>query len=790
MKKLIFSLLFLGIVLGFSQTVTYSGNMNAYQCISVLAEDDVSWYESGVGSNNPFTERFFEVRFRHLGTGNYNKDFYVPGFWSADGNSAYSNATSGKVWKAYFIPKYAGQYEVTLNFRQGTDVNRSVNPNSFPPDNTLHGWTDTITIGGWLGSGWISNGNYRGNGFMEYYGDIYPKFNGTSGWPWYSIMFTANGPENFLAYDFGGTESYDGISDNYIKDWSAHWQDTSVFQPTWSGPPETNGSGLFGAVNYLSQRINTINMLLFSAHGDDKNVFPYVFYPSCVEGQDDQKKQHFDVSKIEKWAVLWQYMDDHDMGLDAMLMETENDRCFSVGDRILYYRTMCAILSSKLVTRLNFGEENNWINEYPNGSGVDSLEKWIQFLSDTYPYDGGRIALHTYPSLSNQQQTYNPMLGFPFLNSASLQIGNINNAHNEVKHWVEQSKAAGQPWIVTADENGPWGVGTPMDPTYPGAVSTNPNINDIRIEWIWGSLFAQAGGVGIYPGWTSYPQNDLTMDDYRSRDTIWAFMKKAQVYFNNFPYWACYQADTIMGDNDDYALAMDPYNIAFYLSDGGDLLAKLPNDPNALWELSWYDPITGQFQTYPSFVQGTYPINSNGFTVIPNPTNNTKDWAGFLVSYNTSPMPVNFVNIDGELTEWGSRIWWEVAEQENIKFYEIWYQPENSSEMVFLDRVQAHGGNHYTYDHFEPFSGMVFYQVVGVDRGSGDRYYSNLLQLLGDKSRTKLAIVAKRTVIIPNRPYKLINQMGQVVDEYSDLPTGIYYIIMPEIGYSKSIYVR
>jgi hypothetical protein len=77
-------------------------------------------------------------------------------------------------------------------------------------------------------------------------------------------------PENFLAYDdFDNTPDTGGRR----KSWAPHVQHFVAGDPTWNG----KGSGIIGAVNYLSQQgVNAFSFLTMNINGDDQNVFPYI----------------------------------------------------------------------------------------------------------------------------------------------------------------------------------------------------------------------------------------------------------------------------------------------------------------------------------------------------------------------------------------------------------------------------------------------------------------------------------------------------------------------------------
>lgn len=73
-------------------------------------------YLKEVGSPNPFTEFQLTVTFKHETTGIKVK---VPGFFAADGRSAHTGATAGRVWIARFTPSRTGLWTFRVAFVKG-----------------------------------------------------------------------------------------------------------------------------------------------------------------------------------------------------------------------------------------------------------------------------------------------------------------------------------------------------------------------------------------------------------------------------------------------------------------------------------------------------------------------------------------------------------------------------------------------------------------------------------------------------------------------------------------------
>jgi len=69
------------------------------------------------GNSNPFTDYWMEVT---LKKGDVRID--VPGFFAADGHAGESSADSGNVWRAYFRPPLAGEWQYKAKFRTAKGI--------------------------------------------------------------------------------------------------------------------------------------------------------------------------------------------------------------------------------------------------------------------------------------------------------------------------------------------------------------------------------------------------------------------------------------------------------------------------------------------------------------------------------------------------------------------------------------------------------------------------------------------------------------------------------------------
>ena len=159
------------------------------------------------------------------------------------------------------------------------------------------------------------------------------------------------------------------------------------------------------------------------------------------------------------------------------------------------------------------------------------------------------------------------------------------------------------PWVVANDEQGSASTGVPPDPGYQGFTGKdnqgNPvqSLHDIRKLTLWGNLMAGGGGVEYYFGYV-LPDNDLTMESFRSRDKSWDYARIALNFFRSekIPFWEMSGADLLVGnttnDNSVFAFAKAGEVYLVYLPNGGTSDLDLTG-VSGQFSVSWFDPRNG-----------------------------------------------------------------------------------------------------------------------------------------------------------------------------------------------------
>jgi len=574
-------------------------------------------------SPNPFTDYRMIVVFTHeSGSPRYE----VPGYFAADGDAANTSAGSGNKWRVHVSPDKAGHWNWRASFVAGPNV--ALLPAATGQPTAPDGATGSFDVT-------ASNKtapDFRARGRLQYVGKHYLRFAGTGE---YFQKAGADAPETLLAFeDFDNTRTLKTALHTYAP----HVQDWKAGDPSWKNG---KGKGLIGAVNYLSSKgVNSMSFLPYNAGGDGDNVWPFV---------DRDDKLHYDVSKLDQWQIVFDHAQARGLYLHFKLQETENDDgtvgggggrggrggaavpaaaapgaaapeaagpgegrggpgrgmlapvpcavtvaldCGDTGrERRLYIRELIARFGYELALNWNLGEENT--------QTTVQHRAMIQYIHDVDPYDH-HVVLHTFPN--QQEEVYQPLLGQTYLTGVSLQNA-WNATHQMTARWVRGSAAAGMPWVVANDEQGSAATGVPPDPGYPGFTGKdnqgNPvqSLHDIRKLTLWGNLMAGGGGVEYYFGYI-LPDNDLTLENFRSRDKSWDYARIALTFFRSekIPFWEMSGADLLVGnptnDNSVFGFAKAGEIYLVYLPNGGTADLDLTG-VTGQFSVSWFDPRNG-----------------------------------------------------------------------------------------------------------------------------------------------------------------------------------------------------
>lgn len=527
--------------------VTVEGELRQWHRITLSFEGPAT-HEGA--TPNPFRDYRLNVTVRHTASG---REFTVPGFFAADGRAADTGSVSGRCWRAYFAPDATGEWTFVASFRSGADVAISTDPAAgvpMPPDGVTGSFVVLPTD--------KCGRDHRGKGRLQYVGRRYLRFAGTGEW---FLKGGADSPENLLAYaDFDGT-----VTSKHR--YAPHAGDFRPGDPTWAGGRGTN---LIGALNYLADKgMNSVYFLTMNVGGDGDDVWPWT---------SKSERYRFDCSKLDQWEIVFDHMDRLGLQLHVVLQETENDQLLDGGalgtQRKLYLRELIARFAHHLALVWNLGEEN---------TNTDAERKaFADYIRALDPYDHP-IVVHTFPG--QKEAVYAPLLGHPAFEGPSLQNGSLGQTYSTTTNWLLRSAAAGRPWFVCLDENGPANVGVKPD-------DVDPDHTEIRTTELWGNLMAGGAGCEWYFGY-AYAHNDLNCEDWRSRDAMWDQTRWALEFFQTYlPFPEMTPSNSLISASSGYCLAKPADTYAVYLRTGGTTTLDLGADTN-VYVVRWYNPRGG-----------------------------------------------------------------------------------------------------------------------------------------------------------------------------------------------------
>ena len=565
---------------------------------------------------NPFTDYRMHVTFTHAD----GQTYIVPGYFAADGDAGNTSAEAGTKWRAHFAPDKTGQWDYEVTFQQGELAALDLNATAQPLE-LFHGKSGSIQIA----SSDKKGRDLRAHGRLQYVGKHYLQFAGSGR---FFLKAGADAPETLLGYrDFDDTVA--GKPNKVpLKTWSPHIKDWKKGDPTWKGG---KGKGLIGAINYLAGKGgNVFSFLTYNAGGDGDNVWPFIH-------RDD--KLHYDCSKLDQWATVFEHGTRQGMYLHFKMQETENDDHIRGKDgsyvpesldggnlgvqRKLYCRELIARFGHNLALNWNLGEENT--------QSTAQQQAMIDYIAKTDPYDHN-IVVHTFPN--QQDKVYRPLLGQNSrLTGVSLQNSSLKTTHAQTVKWATESAKAGKPWIVAFDESGSAAHAQCPDLGYQGfdghdrtgkMVYTQ---HEVRKQTLWGVLMGGGAGCEYYFGY-QFAENDLVCEDWRSRDQSWDYCRIAIEFFhqNEIPFWEMQNMDQLVGNPDHgiskYCFAKPNDTYLVYLPHGGTSSLDL-GDAKGEYNVQWFDPRGGgQLQS------GSITSVSGGETVELGqpPADRNEDW--------------------------------------------------------------------------------------------------------------------------------------------------------------------
>ena len=601
-------------------------------------------------SPNPFTDYRLTVTFTHeSGSPRYE----VPGYFAADGDAANTSASAGNKWRAHVSPDKTGRWNWRASFVSGSGV--AITPNAsgqaVPPVDGAAGSFEVAASN-------KSAPDFRAKGRLQYVGKHYLRFAKTGE---YFLKAGPDSPETLLAYeDFDGTRTLKTAIHAYaphVQDWKTGdptWAKTKgkaligainylaskgmnamSLMPYNGGGDGDNVWPFVDRDDKFHYDVSKLDQwqIVFD-HAQAKGI--YLHFKLQEQENDDGTfgggGGGGGGGRGARGAAPGAAGRGGAPGGGAPAVQTapapapatppaaaapppgaaQEGRgfggrggaaagpcpvpasldCGNTGpERRLYLRELVARFGYELALNWNMGEENT--------QTTVQQRAMAQYIHDVDPYDH-IVVVHTFPN--QQEDVYQPHLGQTLLQGLSLQNA-WNAAHQQTARWVRGSAAAGVPWVVANDEQGSASTGVPPDPGYPGFTgkdnqgNTVQSLHDIRKLTLWGNLMAGGAGVEYYFGYV-LPDNDLTLENFRSRDKSWDYARIALTFFRSekIPFWEMANADGLVGnftnDNSVFCLAKSGEIYLVYLPSGGSTDLDLTG-ATGQFTVNWFDPRNG-----------------------------------------------------------------------------------------------------------------------------------------------------------------------------------------------------
>lgn len=552
------------------------------------------WCSETSSNPNPFLDLKLTVRF----DGPEGRTFNVPGFFDADG----ARGDSGNRWAVRFLPPVRGAWTATVSMRRGNGVALNLSPNAGEPLAPLDGQVVPFTVDKMNAA---ARGFFR-SGTLQDVGKHHRKFEFG---PYY-LKAGVNGPENFL-----GLTCLDDVTksggEGLLHSFAPHVADWRNGDPILDrGNADNDGRGVIGALNYLEEAgVNSLFLMVMNLGGDGEDTYPFL-----GPKRREFEKTHYDTSRLRQWNTIFEHAQRCSISLSLVMNETEIDNELWLDDgslgveRKLFYREMVARFGHHPAIRWNLCEESDF-----SLSQLDQFAAWVK-AHDAHKH---AVAIHNNP---NDLALFQSLASNANFDAASLQFepNGADAQVEQVRRWTAQ---AGKPWIVEADEQGPWQTGL-----------TQQNAADTRKRILYDALFS-GGGVEFYLGYHDLPLGgDLNLEDFRTRANMWESVKHARTFIEgNLPFWDMSPMDELVrfengafGGAEVFALPGEVYAI-YYPNAAGTGEINLEGHTRE-FRLEWFNPRTGEF------VGGAQILGTGGgWKNIPNaPNSANEDWVALV----------------------------------------------------------------------------------------------------------------------------------------------------------------
>ncbi|CAN0584699.1 unnamed protein product, partial [Laminaria digitata] len=197
----------------------------------------------------------------------------------------------------------------------------------------------------------------------------------------------------------------------------------------------------------------------------------------------------------------------------------------------------------------------------------EQRKSYIDYIASIDPYDHAIIG-HTWPGDDEYLAVYGPLLGHNTYDGISFQIHDGSDGtgdlkvYNATKEWYNLAKDSGRKWYMTMDECCGWQTGVrPSGEEY--------NLDDVRVDNLWGNLMAGGSGAEWFFGDRKPIQYDLSTEDFRPFKLMWDYSRYAVDFFHNYLDFHEMEPQTGLSDSEDHLVFAKPgETYVLYLREG------------------------------------------------------------------------------------------------------------------------------------------------------------------------------------------------------------------------------
>jgi len=496
---------------------------------------------------NPFIDYSMVVRFRHeSGT----PDYFVLGYFAADGDAANTGARTGNIWRAHLSPNKAGRWTYEILFRKGPGV--AFDFDSGASEKPYDGLSGEFMVA----PSDKPNVDPRARGRLKYVGKRHLQYAVTRQ-RFLRIGIAPSVPlfgdgdfddEATLSSQLNATEALE-------KAFEANWR---LGDPYWK---VDRGKRVIGMLNRCSQSgLNSLSIATFEKFGESTFVSPFIV---------PANRSAFDCSKLDQWNLVLGHASKLGIQIHIALQTDSFDQGRLGAERMVFIQQLVARFGHHLAICWAIGGEID-----QNSDDVKAIASYIREID---PYQN--------PIVLPQATRGGDVIVDAFVGDKNILSGisiaqPAKTLHRDTLKWFDASRENDHPWVIDGDVTfGP-------DPLVVDAVSR-----------LWGNLMAGGGGVSWVPDKAFYSEA-TSVDQWEDLLQIIDTTRVAKEFFEaqKISYWNLTPSDALIEnearDQGRYAMA-EPSELYLVYTQRPDPTRLNLNGVVGNFDVSWFEAIQG-----------------------------------------------------------------------------------------------------------------------------------------------------------------------------------------------------